>query len=217
MNFLRRQVGSLLWGLCRRGGSADLLLVTNLSGDEELLHGHVMHRWEVLHSVFLATFPPILAEVLLEVDDILGNHDGVLDVCNCPLQALDALLTCVPAAPHGIADAHGLADMHCSVHEVVVDNCIQSPDVVSGKLLNAELLLACFHCGAVVGGEVVPDIACPSLDNEAQVVHLIHTFRAEESGLWGARDPPMLSGVKQLYRLQMLPLKQMGKRRSLRW
>ena len=31
----------------------------------------------------------------------------------------------------------------------------QHPDVVSGKLLNAELLLACFHCGAVVGSKVV--------------------------------------------------------------
>merc|ERR1719507_1764986 len=161
MNFPRRQVGSLLWGLRRRGGSADLLLVANLSWDEELLHGHVVHSWEILHGMLLATFPPVLAEVLLEVDDILGNHDGVLDVGLNPLQALNALLTCVPAAPHGIADAHSLADMHCSVHEVVVNNGIQHPDVVSGKLLNAELLLACFHCGAVVGGKVVPDIVCP--------------------------------------------------------
>jgi hypothetical protein len=37
-----------------------------------------------------------VAEVLLEVDDILSNHDGVLDVHLHPLQALDALLTRVP-------------------------------------------------------------------------------------------------------------------------
>merc|ERR1712060_752339 len=172
-------------GLVGGGSSTYLLLVANLSGDEELLHGHVVHCWEVLYSVLLATFPPVLAEVLLEVDDILGNHDGVLDVGLDPLKALDALLTSVPHAPHGITDAHSLADVHCSVHEVVVDNGIQHSNVVSGKLLNAELLLICFHCGAVVGSKVVPDVACPSLDKETQVVHLIHTFRAEESGLWG--------------------------------
>ena len=90
-------------------------LVANLGGDEELLHGHVVHGWEVLHSMLLATVPPVweenkgstydgsnlcevtLAEVLLEVDDVLGNHDGVLDVGLNPLQPLDALLTCVPS------------------------------------------------------------------------------------------------------------------------
>ena len=52
-------------------------LVANLSGDEELLHGlvtrrilkhihfkvlvshHVMHRWEVLHGILLATLPRV--------------------------------------------------------------------------------------------------------------------------------------------------------------
>ena len=37
-----------------------------------------------------------LAEVLLEVDNILSNHDWALNVVLNPLQASDALLTCVP-------------------------------------------------------------------------------------------------------------------------
>ena len=36
------------------------------------------------------------AVVLLEVDDILGNHDWVFNVSFNPLQALDALVTGVP-------------------------------------------------------------------------------------------------------------------------
>ena len=71
--------------------------------------------------------------------------------------------------------------MHGSVHEVVVDNGIlskidneflfllgllekhqdselksyQHPDVVSGELLNTEVLLVRFNCGAIVRGQVV--------------------------------------------------------------
>ena len=37
-----------------------------------------------------------MAEVLLEVDDVLGDHDRVLDVVLHPFKALDALLTSVP-------------------------------------------------------------------------------------------------------------------------
>ena len=37
-----------------------------------------------------------MAEVLLEVDDVLGNHDRVLDVVLHPFKALDTLLTSVP-------------------------------------------------------------------------------------------------------------------------
>ena len=36
------------------------------------------------------------AEVLLEVDDVLGDHDRVLDVRLHPFQALDALVARVP-------------------------------------------------------------------------------------------------------------------------
>ena len=36
------------------------------------------------------------AVVLLEVDDILGNHDWVFNVSFHPLKALDALVTGVP-------------------------------------------------------------------------------------------------------------------------
>ena len=34
-------------------------LVADLSGDEELLHGHVVHRREVLDGVLLATLPSV--------------------------------------------------------------------------------------------------------------------------------------------------------------
>ena len=37
------------------------------------------------------------AEVLLKIDNILGDHDWVLNVGLNPLQALDALVTGVPA------------------------------------------------------------------------------------------------------------------------
>ena len=37
-----------------------------------------------------------MAEVLFEVDDVLGDHDRVLDVVLHPFKALDALLTSVP-------------------------------------------------------------------------------------------------------------------------
>ena len=40
--------------------------------------------------------PLTKAEVLLEVDDVLGDHDRVLDVRLHPLQALDALVASVP-------------------------------------------------------------------------------------------------------------------------
>ena len=34
-------------------------LVADLSGDKELLHGHVVHRREVLDGVLLATLPSV--------------------------------------------------------------------------------------------------------------------------------------------------------------
>ena len=37
-----------------------------------------------------------MAEVLFEVDDVLGDHDRVLDVVLHPFKALDTLLTSVP-------------------------------------------------------------------------------------------------------------------------
>merc|ERR1719370_2703621 len=126
----------------------------------------------------------VLAEVLFEVDDVLGDHDRVLDVVLHPFKALDTLLTSVPAAPESVTDAHSLAHVHGSVHEVVVDNGIQHPNVVSGELLDTEVLLVRFNCGAIVRGQVVPDVVSSSSDEESEVVHLVHTFRAEESGVW---------------------------------
>merc|ERR1712203_72681 len=90
------------------------------------------------------TFPAVLAEVLLEVDNILCDHDGILDVGLNPLQALDALLAGVPSTPKSVTDTHSLTDVDCSVHKVVVDNGIQHSNSVSGELLDTEVLLAFF-------------------------------------------------------------------------
>ena len=74
-----------------------------------------MHVWEVLHHELLAVIPVAWekeefsnryisrkswylteAVVLLEIDGVLGDHDGVLDVSLHPFQALDALVASVP-------------------------------------------------------------------------------------------------------------------------
>ena len=84
-------------------------------GDEELLHGHHVHGGKVLDHYPLALLlvvvvvaceqrssmvfeqnPLTQAEVLLEVDDVLGDHDRVLDVVLHPFKTLDTLLTSVP-------------------------------------------------------------------------------------------------------------------------
>ena len=46
---------------------------------------------------FECAMPLTHAEVLLKIDDVLRNHDRVLNVCLDPLKALDALVASVPA------------------------------------------------------------------------------------------------------------------------
>ena len=46
-----------LRGPCRRVSSTDGLAHADLSGDEELLHGHRVHVGEVLHYQLLAVVP----------------------------------------------------------------------------------------------------------------------------------------------------------------
>ena len=92
-----------------------------------------------------------LAEVLLEVDNILCDHDGILDVGLNPLQALDALLAGVPgqnwskqlqlkslspSAPKSVTDTHSLTDVDCSIHKVVVDNGILSKKLCVVQILD---------------------------------------------------------------------------------
>ena len=76
--------------------SADWFLHADLCGDEELLHGHRVHPGEVLLHQLLAVVPVAQAEVLLEVDPELRDHDGVLQVSLNPVKTLDALVTSVP-------------------------------------------------------------------------------------------------------------------------
>ena len=53
---------------------------------------------DIVHLVTMIEHPMKLTQavVLLEVDDILGNHDWVFNVSLHPLKALDALVTGVP-------------------------------------------------------------------------------------------------------------------------
>ena len=72
-------------------------LHADLGGDEELLHGHSVHPGEVLLHQHLAVVPVAQAEVLLQVDPELCDHDGVLQVSLDPVKTLDALVTSIPA------------------------------------------------------------------------------------------------------------------------
>merc|ERR1712198_606891 len=115
---------SWLWRECW-ASAAHRLLHADLNGDEELLHGHHVHRREVLLHQLLAVVPVAQAEVLLEVDPELRNHDGVLQVHLDPLKALDALVTGVLS---GGAGTGGLANVESSINEVMLDE-EEHPDV----------------------------------------------------------------------------------------
>ena len=87
------------------------------------------------------------AEVLLEIDDILSNHDRIFNVGLNPFQALDALVTSVPGMRSisiekekltrrrelreileshsllgSVTGAPSLANMDGSIHKVVLNN-----------------------------------------------------------------------------------------------
>ena len=94
------------------------------------------------------------AVVLLEIDGVLGDHDGVLDVSLHPFQALDALVASVPLERQSfsswcfmrffmfckvyiyssqrnfyalfsrLTDASCLTNMEGSINKVVLNNCI---------------------------------------------------------------------------------------------
>ena len=97
------RIGAISW-LWREGwaASAHGLLHTDLGRDEELLHGHHVHPREVFLHQGLAIVPVAQAEVLLEVDPELRDHDGVLQVHLNPFKPLDALVTGVPGAENEV-------------------------------------------------------------------------------------------------------------------
>merc|ERR1711971_297539 len=88
----------LRW-LSRWVSSADRFTHANLSGDEELLHGHRVHVGKMLNHKPLALVLVVVtsahAEVLLEIDDVLSDHEWVLNVGLDPFKALDALVASV--------------------------------------------------------------------------------------------------------------------------
>merc|ERR1719234_1762921 len=79
--------------------SANRFAHADLSGDEELLHGHHVHVSKVLNhkplALVLVMMTSAQAVVLLKIDDVLGNHDRVLNVSLDPFKALNALVTSV--------------------------------------------------------------------------------------------------------------------------
>ena len=77
------------------------LLVADLSGDEELLHGHVVHGGEVSGDILVAVVHVASAEILLKIDNKLGNHNGILEVSLNPVQSLHALITSISEEKRG--------------------------------------------------------------------------------------------------------------------
>merc|ERR1712216_362758 len=71
------------------------------------------------------------AVVLLKIDDVLCNHDRVLNVRLDPLKALDALVASVLL--DSVTGTSSLANMDGSVHKVVLNNSKRHANVVSGQ------------------------------------------------------------------------------------
>merc|ERR1719219_153820 len=136
---------------CGRVSTTDGLAHADLGGDEELLHGHCVHVREVLRHKLLAVIPVAEAVVLLEVDGELCDHDWVLDVRLHPFQALDALVARVLFSR--FTDSPCLTNMESSIHKVVLNNCIQHANIISGEGLSAEVLVV-----SQGGTVVVPDV-----------------------------------------------------------
>merc|ERR1712181_67719 len=174
----------LRW-LCRRVSSTDWLAHANLSWDEELLHGHHVHVGKVLNhkplALVLVVVTSTQAVVLLEIDDVLSNHDWVLNIGLDPFQTLDALVTSVLL--DSVTGTSSLANMDSSVHKVVFNNGKQHANVVSGQGVLTSALV--FSKGwAVVSSDVVMDWHSSHLDHPAKLVHLINTLRAREPCIW---------------------------------
>merc|ERR1712172_405712 len=139
-----------------RVSSTDRFAHADLGGDEELLHGHHVHVGEVLHHKPLALVLVVVtsahAEVLLEIDDVLCNHDRILNVRLDPLKALDALVASVLL--ESVTGTSSLANMDGSVHKVVLNNSKQHANVVSGQGVFTPTLV--FPKGwAIVSSDVV--------------------------------------------------------------
>merc|ERR1719347_1549220 len=172
----------ILKRFCRFFPGAYRLLVADLTRDEELLHGHGVHGGEVVGNILVAVPHVTGAEVLLEVDNKLGCHDGVLQVSLHPFKAFHTLVTSVFS---GITDSHGLTDVNSSIHKVVVDNAVEHPHVPPGDVMVTSM--AVFgQSWAVVSGQVLHDVLGSVLDHVPQLVHLIGALVAGEPGVRGS-------------------------------
>ena len=79
-----------LWWL---GSSTDRLHVAQVLGLEELVHGHLVHGGEVGGNYLLTVPLLVVAEVLLKVQGVLSNPEGIIHVGLDHLQTLNTLLT----------------------------------------------------------------------------------------------------------------------------
>merc|ERR1711868_26245 len=113
--------------------STHWLVHTDLCWDEELLHGHHVHVGEVLDHKPLALVQVVVtstnAVVLLKVDNVLSDHDRVLDVRLHPFKALDTLVAGVLL--NSITSPSSLTNMDGSIHKVVLNNGKQHANIVS--------------------------------------------------------------------------------------
>merc|ERR1719234_2296382 len=177
-----------LRGLSWWVSSTDGLTHKDLSRDEELLHGHHVHVDKMLNhkplALVLVVVTSAQAEVLLKIDDVLSNHDGILNVSLDPLKALDALVTSVLL--ESVTSTSSLANMDGSVHKVVLNNSKEHANVVSGQGVLTPTLV--FPKGwAVVSSDVVMDWHSPHLDHPAELVHLINTLGTGEPCIWSSQ------------------------------
>merc|ERR1719234_1236811 len=177
-----------LRGLSWWVSSTDGLTHTDLSRDEELLHGHHVHVGKVLHheplALVLVMVTSAHAEVLLKIDDVLSDHDWILNIGLDPLKALDALVTCVLL--ESVTGTSSLANMDGSIHKVVLNNGKEHSNEVSGQgILTPTLVFS--KCWAVVSSDVVMDWHSPHLDHPAKLVHLIDTFGTGKPCIWSSQ------------------------------
>merc|ERR1719397_613530 len=165
------------WWLCGWTSSTDWLLHANLGGDEELIHGHPVHGWEVSGHVLLACVPRGEAEAVFQVHHHLVDHDVILKISFDIFESVDALLAGVPP---GSTLHHCLTNVDGSIYDKVVDDGVQHADVVPGQVLWARWVSG---GGAVVGHEVVVDVFGSVFHHPSQLMHFTDAFLAGEFGV----------------------------------
>merc|ERR550519_3059775 len=158
MSWMRR-MSRMGMSWMRSLSSTNRLVVTYLTRNHELLHGHLMHGPEVHSHGVLAVVPLILAEVLTKVNSHFGYHDWILQVSLHPKQTLNALLAGVLPS---LTDTCSLAYMESSVNKVVVHNSTQHVRIVHSYMFLT--VRGIIQCRAVVTHKIGCHGFCSFLD-----------------------------------------------------